>query len=108
MSDCVEGVGFRSGRGGHLQNDRGYVHRVAWEEVHGKIPPKMIIHHECGNPRCTNVEHLRMMSRSAHSRLHYRLRRAEKRQKKRVDPKADPLPPWSYLMASEAESTPPV
>jgi HNH endonuclease len=36
------------------------VHRLAWEEVYGVIPPGMFICHRCDVPACVNVEHLFM------------------------------------------------
>ncbi len=35
-----------------------YAHRVAWEKVHGPIPPGMQIDHLCRNRACVNVNHL--------------------------------------------------
>lgn len=36
------------------------MHRLAWESVHGPIPPGLFILHMCDNPPCYNVEHLRV------------------------------------------------
>jgi hypothetical protein len=35
-----------------------YVHRLAWVEEHGPIPPGMFVCHQCDVRRCINVDHL--------------------------------------------------
>jgi len=36
-----------------------YVHRLAWEMVHGPVPDGLELdHHKCFNRNCVNVEHL--------------------------------------------------
>lgn len=42
------------------QGARQLVHRWAWEQKHGKIPPRMQIDHMCHNRSCVNVDHLRL------------------------------------------------
>lgn len=37
-----------------------YVHRKAWEDVHGPIPAGMIVLHTCDNQSCVLVKHLRV------------------------------------------------
>jgi hypothetical protein len=37
-------------------------HRVAYESVHGPIPPGLVIDHLCRNPACINVEHMEAVS----------------------------------------------
>jgi hypothetical protein len=45
-------------------------HRVAYQREVGPIPPGMVIHHVCGEPRCVNVEHMQLVTRAEHVRLH--------------------------------------
>ena len=35
-----------------------YVHRLAWTETNGPIPPGMCVLHRCDNPPCREVAHL--------------------------------------------------
>lgn len=61
MSDCIEWTGYRDKDGYGSRKWKGktrLVHRVAWEEEHGPIPPGMKVCHSCDNPPCYNVEHL--------------------------------------------------
>lgn len=44
-------------------------HRVAFLLHHGKYPDG-ILHHECRNTKCQNINHLTDMSRSDHSFTH--------------------------------------
>lgn len=44
-------------------------HRAAWTAVHGQIPDGMDVDHwRCGNSRCVNVRHLRLLSMSDNAR----------------------------------------
>lgn len=45
-------------------------HRIAWESVNGPIPADHVLHHLCHEPRCVNVDHLQLMTRSAHQSHH--------------------------------------
>lgn len=45
------------------------VHRRAWEETHGPIPPGMQVHHRCGQPACCEPTHLDLKSPADHVRL---------------------------------------
>ena len=38
------------------------IHRVAWEWVHGPIPPGLMIDHLCRNRGCVNTKHLRVVT----------------------------------------------
>lgn len=35
-----------------------FVHRNAWQEANGEIPPGMCVCHRCDNPPCYELEHL--------------------------------------------------
>lgn len=41
-----------------------YLSRIAWEQKHGQIPEGMAVSQTCGNGRCVNPEHLRLMAYS--------------------------------------------
>ena len=47
---------------GMKRSDMTTAHRAAWTHVHGQIPERMDIDHVCRNPRCVNVEHLRLLT----------------------------------------------
>jgi len=69
MSDCILWQG-PTNRGGYGLDGRTLAHRVAWETEHGPIPSGLVIHHDCGEPRCVNVEHLRCITHLEHNRIH--------------------------------------
>ena len=72
MTECLLWDGYID-RAGYGRFGRcGYVHRRAWEEVHGPIPKGQNIHHLCGEKTCVNVEHMELLSTAAHARFHVR------------------------------------
>lgn len=46
------------------------VHRWAWIRVNGPLATGFVLHHDCGERRCVNPAHLRVMSQADHWRLH--------------------------------------
>lgn len=56
---CKEWSGYRNSHGYGRNGRHEYVHRVAWIEAHGPIPPEtpFVLHH-CDNPACYEVQHL--------------------------------------------------
>ena len=47
-----------------------HAHRVAYELAVGPVPPKHDLHHTCENRRCVNPDHLAVVTRSEHMRIH--------------------------------------
>ncbi len=47
-----------------------HVHRLVWEQHHGKIPKGYIIHHKDENKLNWNIDNLEMISRKEHIRKH--------------------------------------
>ena len=45
-----------------------YVHRLAWEAVHGPIPDGLTVDHSCFNRACINVEHMELTTRGENAR----------------------------------------
>lgn len=39
-----------------------FVHRIAWIEARGPIPPGLEVDHECSTPACFEVAHLRLLT----------------------------------------------
>lgn len=62
-SGCVEWQACRNPDGyGEVFINRSKLraHRVAWVLAHGSIPDGLNVLHNCDNPRCVNVAHLRL------------------------------------------------
>jgi hypothetical protein len=62
---CWPWTGCTSDEGyGRLQKDKNsgviYAHRFSFEMHKGKIPPGILIMHECDNPPCCNPKHLHL------------------------------------------------
>ena len=60
-------VGYGRIRAGREEH---YAHRFAYERRFGAIPEGETIHHECENKLCVNVEHMRVLPRGEHTRMH--------------------------------------
>jgi len=70
LSDCFLWTG-RVGSHGYGAVDRERLaHRVAWEELRGPIPAGLIVHHNCGDKLCVNIEHLRCITHAEHNAIH--------------------------------------
>jgi hypothetical protein len=48
-------------------------HRVVWWAERGRVPAGHDLHHECQVRTCVNVEHLTVMTRAEHIRIHQHL-----------------------------------
>jgi HNH endonuclease len=63
MSDCIEWQGLRNPQGYGRIGAAGVqwlAHRLVYTRAHGPIPQDMVVMHECDNPPCVNLEHLRL------------------------------------------------
>ena len=69
MNACIVWEGKKNANGYGLVGTR-LAHRIAWEEARGPIPTGLVIHHECRQPACVNVEHLSCITHAEHNRLH--------------------------------------
>ena len=46
-------------------------HRIAWKVVTGKsIPNNREVHHKCRNQRCINPDHLQIVTKEQHRKIH--------------------------------------
>jgi hypothetical protein len=64
-SGCIEWTGSSDTKGyGQLRVDRKLIkaHRYAVERINGPIPSGMVVMHACDNPKCVNIDHLRVGS----------------------------------------------
>jgi len=63
ITPCIvwSGAKDRDGYGVTSRNGKWTrAHRAAWSDVHGPIPEGLLVMHECDNPPCINVEHLKL------------------------------------------------
>ena len=61
MEGCIEWTGAANQYGYGRRQWKGrvvYVHRLAYEQAHGPIPPGLFVLHRCDNPPCYNPDHL--------------------------------------------------
>lgn len=82
MTECRQYQGARTRNGYGRRYDRQrkkvvLVHRWVWEQIHGPIPPGLMVLHTCDTPACFLLEHLylgtnsdNMRDRSARGRDH--------------------------------------
>lgn len=64
-SECILWDGTLNAEGyGHMHSEdkKAYAHRVVYAEVHGPIPPGMVIDHLCRSKNCINVEHMQAVT----------------------------------------------
>ena len=50
-----------------------YAHRLAWKVHNGLISQNKVVHHikpVCGNPKCCNIRHLKLMPKRKHDEFH--------------------------------------
>lgn len=71
---CWRWIGHVQGNGyGQMRVD-GHaivVHRLAWLLFCGEIPAGMDLHHACGEKRCVNPGHLRLVPHAEHKRTYH-------------------------------------
>lgn len=85
-NECWLWIGNTWGGYGHFcWESRHYLaHRLMWEYLRGRIYPGLVLHHKCEVKKCSNDEHLELMTPSEHMAEHNRLR--AKKYKKLVLP----------------------
>jgi hypothetical protein len=69
-SGCIEWIAGldRKGYGqAHREGKHVSAHRLSWEIVNGAIPTGLCVLHSCDNPKCCNVEHLRLGTQADNS-----------------------------------------
>ena len=66
ITNCIEWKGYTRKDGYGQTSNRGkrgrYAHRVAYEDVNGKIPNGMVIDHLCRNRICVNPNHMEIVT----------------------------------------------
>lgn len=64
-SGCVvwDGAVYRNGYGKIKYHGKTtQVHRALYDELYGPLPPRVFITQTCGNRRCGNIDHLKMVT----------------------------------------------
>lgn len=64
---CVDGQGYAKRTSGRRHVN---VHREVWELDRGPVPPGYVLHHWCENKLCLEIEHMEVVSRGDHVRIH--------------------------------------
>jgi predicted DNA binding protein len=61
VNNCIVWTKAKAGKGYGVTSKNGkqvYVHRLAYEQKNGSIPPGFVVAHKCDNPACYNPDHL--------------------------------------------------
>ena len=69
--DCTVWTGPKNANGYaqiSVERRKVYVHRYAWEQVHGPIPGGLLVDHTCHNRACVKVAHLRLATEAENLR----------------------------------------
>jgi HNH endonuclease len=72
LSRCILWPGACRKQDGRPVIGNRYVYRIVFEQLHGRLPTGMALHHLCDEPRCINPAHLIAVSQSDHMKLHGR------------------------------------
>jgi hypothetical protein len=70
MSECQEWTGYVNAVGYGQMGRNTLAHRWIYEQNVGPIPEGMVVHHTCENRLCVNPDHLQLVSRGDHVRIH--------------------------------------
>jgi hypothetical protein len=74
MEPCQEWAGAKTSNGYGSRWSPVHVvksaHVVAFEAVHGVVPPGYVVHHLCENKLCVRLDHLQLLSWAEHNALH--------------------------------------
>ena len=68
--ECIPWHGRFNAAGYGTVGKQALAHRHILEQCFGPIPPKVVLHHTCGNRACINPAHLETMTQGEHTRLH--------------------------------------